>query len=645
MTRSWRVVVSLVIPITGLTQPAPDSMQAVREEFAAAYELARSGSPTAGPESPALRDYVLYPYLEAATLGSNLDTVDDWSRHDVAMQAFLAAHGNEPVTFNARVVWLQRLAERALWEAFLDNYRDSVAGPSLRCQYLAARIAVGDHDGIERLIGDVWLTPSQLPVECEHVFQWLRDSGGLNAELTENRVRLLLENGESAFARIIARRLPEERQRPLLAWADLIERPQPALEAHIANLQSGTEMSGIEVQMVLDGWSRLTRDRPSAALVLHEPLIEHGVFDEATASAYSLMLALGLAWDRRPEARLYFERVADADMDDYALGWQSRVALWNDDWELARTAIAAMSAEQSDSSEWRYWAARASADDDERDRLYESVLPRDNYFAALAAAEMHDRPETHPVTHTRDTAAIAAIRAMPAIVRAAELWRAELPVAATREWQFASQSMSPARRTQAVHVARDLGWLDLAIAAATEQGIFFDYELLYPRPYAAAVQAAADEFDLDPSLIYAVMRQESLYRADAESPAGARGLMQVRRGTAADIASGLENFGPGPIDLLDPSTNIRLGAARLRLMLDRYDDHVVLALAAYNAGPAAADRWLPDRPMASDVWLANVPYNETREYVRRVLWHTVVFESLENRRVNVRHWLQNVEPR
>jgi peptidoglycan lytic transglycosylase len=204
--------------------------------------------------------------------------------------------------------------------------------------------------------------------------------------------------------------------------------------------------------------------------------------------------------------------------------------------------------------------------------------------------------------------------------------------------------MTAGERDQSIHVAHDLGWFDLAVATATERGVFFDYALLYPEPYAAEVEAAAREFDLEPALIEAVIRQESLYRSDVESSAGALGLMQLTPGTLRDIAQSLGDGSSAAGDPLDPAVNIRYGAARLSLMLERYDGHVVLALAAYNAGPAAVDRWLPDERVDGDVWLANVPYNETREYVRRVLWHTVVFASLRHDRVDARDWLREVEP-
>jgi soluble lytic murein transglycosylase len=365
-------------------------------------------------------------------------------------------------------------------------------------------------------------------------------------------------------------------------------------------------------------------------------------------SPYTLALALGLAWDRHPETLEFFASVAEADIDDYALSWQARAALWAAEWDAAHNAIAKMSAGQRATAQWRYWAAR-TADErderDERDRLYASLQPDDNYFSAAAAAQLHDRPITHHDPLPRDAGIVSRLAAIPAILRATELRHVGLPVAAGREWRHAYTSFNTDERRQSIHLAAEIAWYDLAIVTATELGIFFDYTLLYPRPYVDEIEAAADEFDVEPSLIYAVMRQESLYRPDAVSGAGATGLMQLQRGTAGDVARNLGDAAPATVDVLDPPTNIRLGTARLASMLDRYDGHIVPALAAYNAGPAATDRWLPDSAIDGDVWLENIPYNETREYVRRVLWHSVVFEWLNDDHVNAREWLREVEPR
>ena len=176
----------------------------------------------------------------------------------------------------------------------------------------------------------------------------------------------------------------------------------------------------------------------------------------------------------------------------------------------------------------------------------------------------------------------------------------------------------------------DWGWYDLAVTAATSLRIFNDYSMLYPQPYEPSVTAAARAAQLPVTLIYSVIRQESLYRTDVVSSAGARGLMQLELSTAKPTARALKLPAPRMEDLFDPRLNSTLGAEHLHLLLDKVNGQLPLALAAYNAGIAAASRWLPADSIAPDVWVENIPYNETRNYVQRILWHTVVYGWLRS---------------
>jgi soluble lytic murein transglycosylase len=154
------------------------------------------------------------------------------------------------------------------------------------------------------------------------------------------------------------------------------------------------------------------------------------------------------------------------------------------------------------------------------------------------------------------------------------------------------------------------------------------WQLSYPRPYSATVEAAAAEFDVDPLLIWAVMREESRYDPEALSYAGARGLMQVMPSTQAWIAEQLgEDISPG--DAFTPEANIRMGAWFLPFLLDYFDGDLDLAIAAYNGGPGSVDSWQAD-PLVSnrDDLLRWIGFGETREYLERVSSSYRVYQEL-----------------
>jgi soluble lytic murein transglycosylase len=108
--------------------------------------------------------------------------------------------------------------------------------------------------------------------------------------------------------------------------------------------------------------------------------------------------------------------------------------------------------------------------------------------------------------------------------------------------------------------------------------------------------------------------------------------MQLLPATAQATARKAGLPSPSRSELLEPSVNIPLGSAFLRDLIDRADGQVPLAIAGYTAGPAAARRWLPATPLELDAWVENIPFNETRAYVQRVHWHSLVFEWLADRK-------------
>ena len=139
---------------------------------------------------------------------------------------------------------------------------------------------------------------------------------------------------------------------------------------------------------------------------------------------------------------------------------------------------------------------------------------------------------------------------------------------------------------------------------------------LYPRAYWRLVSDEAAEQRLDPYLVLALVRQESVFDPEAASPAAAFGLMQLLGRTASGIA-GTELR---PRDLLQPATNVHLGTRHLRDLLDRYDGNTAKALAAYNAGDEAVAKWQSRHPDAElDEFVENISYRETRRYVKAVL--------------------------
>jgi soluble lytic murein transglycosylase len=147
--------------------------------------------------------------------------------------------------------------------------------------------------------------------------------------------------------------------------------------------------------------------------------------------------------------------------------------------------------------------------------------------------------------------------------------------------------------------------------------------LLYPLAFWASVRREADANGVDPLLVEAVMRQESLFDPDARSPADARGLMQLLASTAEKLTAS------GSIDLTQPDLNIQLGTRYLHILLARFGSDTLKALAAYNGGEAAVEKWQQRFPdLDPDEFVENISYRETRDYVKRVVTNYRKYQQL-----------------
>lgn len=144
-------------------------------------------------------------------------------------------------------------------------------------------------------------------------------------------------------------------------------------------------------------------------------------------------------------------------------------------------------------------------------------------------------------------------------------------------------------------------------------------DTVYPLKYQEYIVKYSKMYDVDPTLVAAVILQESRFNPNAVSSAGAQGLMQFMPGTAATMA---REVGRTSYDIYDPETSVQFGAAHIRDMLVKYNGDVDAALAAYNAGSGAADAWIREG------LLRNIPSRETNSYVRKIKNYQSVYKSM-----------------
>ena len=617
---SWPVLLALLVPfaVASAEPPPAGTRTATRAQFLAAYAAAKLGGNGWRALSAGLQDYPLYPYLEGTALAHDLASADG-----AAIERYLQRYPDLIPARDLRRDYLHRLAGAKQWDNFRRLYQPDL-GLALACNDLRARLAAGEKLDFERDLSSLW-NADTWPGACTPVLQWMKDHGLLttvrlwqrveakardgNAAAIEATMRWMGKNDATAAQRIVqARRSPATTLRQAAQWSD---------NAH----------ARIAVTLALVREAR--RDSAAAARVWRQ-LKTRFHFRETQRHEIEAALALYAATSLEPGALEKLSALPAAAQTAATREWRVRVALAAGDWKHALAALDALEPDQQSDETWRYWRARVlgKLGQTEASRALFGELAKETGYFGFLAADWIDAPYTLCADHLAGSITDdERLLDVAPLDRAFEWHALGMDAPARREWNQAMSMLDDAGRRLAADLAVRRNWYDRAIFTLNSGDNLQLYEQRFPLAHEQTVLDGSAAAGIDPSWAYAIIRAESAWAPDARSGANARGLMQLLPGTAREVATRYKLPYAKADDLYDPATNIPLGTRYLGQMAARYGGAPWLASAAYNAGPGNVSRWMRMRDtLEPDIFIATIPFNETRAYVRRVLSFSVIYD-------------------
>ncbi|VXC23415.1 Soluble lytic murein transglycosylase precursor [Pseudomonas sp. 8BK] len=567
----------------------------------------------------ALRDYPLEPYLAYDELTARLK-----SASNDEIEKFLAEHGDLPQISWMKLRWLRWLAERGEWQTFINYYDPALNFTELDCLYGQYQLSHGMRTEGNATAEKLWLVGKSQPNACDPLFTLWAAEGQLTEQKRWQRAKLAAEARNYGLVTHLIKSMPTlgNHGKTLLQVAQ-----KPELLKQTSRF---TQTDAAMADVVGLGLRRLARQDPESALKLLDGYAQRMKFssEEQVAIAREIGLTLAKRFDSRA---LQVMAKYDPELRDNTVSeWRARLLLRLGRWDEANQLTRRMPAELGNTNRWRYWQARslqlAQPNSQEPKALYQALAKERDFYGFMAADQVQAPYQLNNKPLNLSPQTIQKVRNSAAIRRALEFHARGQVADGRREWYNVSRLFSRDEMVAQARLAYEMGWYFPAIRTISQAQYWDDLEVRFPMAHREHLVREAKNRDIHSSWVFAVTRQESAFMADAKSHVGAMGLMQLMPATAKETA---RRFGiplSSPQLAYRPEVNIQLGAAYLSQIYGQFNGNRVLASAAYNAGPGRVRQWLRGADHLSyDVWIENIPFDETRQYVQNVLSYSVIY--------------------
>ena len=586
---------------------------------------------------PSLENYPLYPYLRLKEIRV---TQSQFTNSEISQ---IISEMEIPIPYRFKSWWLNRLIARNDWDLISLHFGNS-SNPELQCKHTQALIKSKQYENAGPAIHRLWLVGHSQVKQCDKVFEFALKKGVIDDDLIWQRILLTKASGRQSMTKYLDGLLRSQELRNWVTQLNLKgSHPQTTIERNLLKWSQSkygqdvidhqiTRLAKRDLSNTAAFWQRLKIAYPKTIVEL--PQVEK-------------TLAKRLAWRQHQDAFEWLSDLPEKYRNKSILHLMMRSALAAENWDGVLSTIRLMSEQEASRSEWKFWQARALYETDDEStakQLWSEIAPEHSYYGFLSADRLNlDYSIDGLVGQVALSQAADVAIAVPGVQRIREWLALNKPYNARRELNKLKETQPKEFWLHAAILFNAWKWHDGAIQAISRSGQYASFELdvSHPSPFIETVRRESVRYGVPEHWIYAIMRQESLFVPDISSSAGAVGLMQLLPITARQTARRQGLNRPSRGDLTKASVNIRLGVAYFKQLLDSMNGNPVFALAGYNAGPRNSRLWQNSSRVSDPaIWVETIPFTETRNYLKKILFNFVVYESIHSSSyVRLRHYL------
>lgn len=538
--------------------------------------------------------------------------------------------GTTPLSNKLREKWLYELARTKNWNSFNIYYQPS-KDINLVCYKQIAAFTLGQQKEALKDSIPLWLTGNSQPQPCNTLFDLLLKDDNFNQNLITQRISLALDKRNIQLARYLLKQYKTPHLAQILTLTSIYQNP-----TNINKLSSGE----LNDHFYLYGLKRLVSINMNQALKLWEQVKNKHLLSDAQKQDFIAHIALYKAMRNHEDALAWFAKVKPQYYNDVLVDWQIRFALKNYDWK--RVAELINNSKNKDTPCWQYWLARSLEEQGKKEQaiaIYEPLAKNRQYYGFLASIRLKKTPSFENEKPSTNLESLKLYQ--PVTEQVKTLYISKQSVQASRLLNdFISELPKDEASALVYWVDSDLQWHGKSVYLSNNETLNNQLSLRFPLAYKNTIEMYAKKYVIAPEFVYAIIRQESGFREDVVSSAGARGLMQVMPNTASVVSKMDRIPYNDQKQLFFSQKNINIGVAYLQQLTKRFSNHPVLVAAAYNAGPKQVVYWLRNHPPKEiDLWIETLPWQETRNYLKNVMAFYVVYQYRLNQRPNLNGFL------